>query len=132
MALFLIIILSICGIFVSLYGWYVEKKIKGDSKYKPACDLSDKISCRAVARSSYSQMFFLSNSVLGLLFYITVFVCAWTGNVMIVKYLSAAACIVSLFFAYLLFAKIKSACLICITLYVINISLFLVSYFYKI
>ena len=51
-----IILLTLAGIVISIYAYMVEMNIAQNPEYKPACDLSDKISCTKVMGSSYSKM----------------------------------------------------------------------------
>ena len=66
----IIIIVTIIGFMVSLYAYYIEKKIEQDPTYKPICDLSDRISCSKPIRSSWGKLFTLSNASVGMVFYV--------------------------------------------------------------
>jgi|GEM_PF-900631 len=119
--------LAIFGFLVSAYGWYIEKKLQKDASYKPFCDISDKLSCIKATKSPYSHLLFVSNSVVAMVFYATVFCLALIGFSFLIQMLSIAAFATSTVMAYILFYKIKTACPVCITLYVINTLLFLFS-----
>ena len=120
--------LAIFGFFVSAYGWYIERKLQKDATYTPFCDIADKLSCVKAAQSPYSHLLFVSNSVVAMVFYAALFCFALMNFTFVVKLFSAAAFGVSAIMAYILFFKIKTACPVCITLYTINIVLFLFSF----
>lgn len=120
--------LSVLGFLISTYGWYIERKLQKDVMYKPFCDISDKVSCVKVSRSPYSHILFVSNSVVAMVFYATVFYLTLTGLFSWVQILSMGAFAVSIVMAYILFFKIRTACPVCISLYIINTLLFLFSY----
>ena len=46
-------ILSLAGLIVSLYGIFVERSLKNNPLYKPACDLSEYVSCSKLVESDY-------------------------------------------------------------------------------
>ena len=67
----------------------------------------------------------MANSVIGLLFYAAMFVLAFFGYTDLVYFMAIGSLFVSAGLAYILYAKVKSLCLICTTIYVINIALFI-------
>lgn len=121
------IILSLIGIGVSSYAWVVERKMRSDAGYKPACDLSDRISCSKPLQSQYSNLFFISNSIAGIFFYLLVAFVAWFDATKTLLILTSAGMLMTLFLAYLLYFKIRSLCLVCTSVYIVNSLLFLVS-----
>lgn len=123
---FFLFILALCGLAISLYGFFVEKKIEQDPQYKPACEISDKISCVKVMKSPYSKLFFISNALIGVGFYAAMVLFATCNCLMLIQYFSFAALCGSIGLAYLLY-KIQSACPVCISLYGINFLLFILS-----
>jgi len=124
------ILLSGLGFVISLYTYLLELKVKRMPHYKPFCDISDKISCTKVMKSNYASIFYISNALLALIFYAVMLVLASQGMIIPLIIGSFGAFFVSLFYAYLLYFKIKSFCILCISLYGINLILFLVSFFY--
>jgi len=126
-----IILLSLAGIAVSIYAYIVEVNISKNPEYKPACDLSDAISCSSTMSSTYSKLVGISNALIGMAYYFLVFVLASFSFATIIFYLSIAAVLVSIVLAYISYFKIKSFCLICTSVYVINILLLVVSYAYS-
>ena len=71
-----VIILAVIGFCISVYAYIVEQKIKKNADYKPACDLSDRISCSKVIQSPYASLFSLSNAQAGVIYYILVAILA--------------------------------------------------------
>lgn len=120
----IIIILAIIGLFISLYTYWVEQKIKRDSAYKPVCDLSDRVSCSKPMLSPYSNIFFFSNALIGTTYYIAVIFLSYFNMVKILFIIALGACVMSAGLAYLLYFKIKSLCLLCTSLYIINVLIF--------
>ncbi len=123
-----IAILSVIGFLLSLYGFFIERKIEQDSNYKPLCDLSDAISCSKPIVSEYGNIFIISNTVIGIFFYTLLLMLAYIESTTLIFYVSLAACLASLVLAYILFAKIKTLCLLCTGIYLVNIGLLVASY----
>ncbi len=120
----IIIILATIGFFISLYTYWVEQKIKRDSAYKPVCDLSDRISCSKPMLSPYANIFFFSNALISTTYYTAVIFLAYFNMTQLLFILALGACIISAGLAYLLYFKIKSLCLLCTSLYIINLLIF--------
>ncbi len=125
-----IILLALAGIVISIYAYTVEMNISKNPEYKPACDLSDKISCSRVMASGYGKMLGISNALIGVAFYSLVFILACFSAATLIFYLSIAAVLVSIGLAYISYFRIKSFCLVCTSVYVVNILLLIVSYVY--
>ncbi|HSC24612.1 MAG TPA: vitamin K epoxide reductase family protein [Candidatus Babeliales bacterium] len=125
----MIIIIGIIGLVISVYGIFVERKLKQDINYKAACDISDKISCTRPLLSSYAAMLGISNIWASALYYCAIIIMAILQLKTMLFITSCAGVIVSVIFAYILYFKIRSFCLICTSLYIVNIALLTVSYF---
>jgi uncharacterized membrane protein len=123
----LILTFAILGFAIALYDYIVEKKLKENPAYKPACDLSDRVSCSAVIKSPYSRIFFLSNAVIGIAYYILVAMLASLEMPFLLYIATIGGVLVSIVLAYLLYFKIKSLCIVCTSLYAINLILLLLS-----
>lgn len=121
------LILSVLGFCIAFYTFLVERKIKSTPRYQPACDINDWISCSKPMKSIYANIFFISNSILAMLFYLLIAGLAFKDMTFLLFVASLGACIVSAMLAYLLYFKIKSLCLLCTSLYLINIILLIVS-----
>lgn len=125
----MVIILALIGLAISAYGITIERKLQQDTQYKAACDISDKISCTRPFLSPYGKMFGISNIWVSALYYCTIIILALMHQATLTLILSCAGVAVTIVFAYILYFKVQSLCLICTSLYVINIALALVYYF---
>jgi vitamin-K-epoxide reductase (warfarin-sensitive) len=124
----IIILLAIIGFSVSLYAYKVEIRVKHDQEYRPACDISNRISCSKVAKSPYSTLFLISNSLLGLLYYFLIIALTVIHSYVLLFFLSLVGVLASIYLAYLLFFKIKVLCVLCTTVYAVNILICLLSF----
>ena len=116
--------LAIIGFALSAYFLYVKKKQK-TKNYKALCDITDTISCLKAARSKYGNLMILPNAFFGLLFYAIILVLVSLNLWLYVFYLAVVASLFSIFLIYISF-KIKVACPVCVSTYIIN---FLILYF---
>jgi vitamin-K-epoxide reductase (warfarin-sensitive) len=127
--LYLIALIALLGLCISLYAYWVDRKLLHNISYKPACDISDKISCSKPFSSPYSEVLGISNTIVGIVFYTSMFWLA-VGNFCYLLFLAAAGSVLfSIYLAFLLFFKIKTICLICISLYIVNILLLVATYY---
>src|SRR3989344_6611041 len=121
----LIAIVSAVGFFLSLYALTVELKLEKNKNYKAVCDINDKISCTKTFSSGYGKLLFgIPNPVIGLMFYSLVFVLALLNYANIIFYLSVLSLIGSIGLWYVLQFKVKTICLVCYSIYLVNILLF--------
>lgn len=123
----MILILAIIGFCIACYAYYVERKMKTDATYRPACDINDRISCSKAIQSPYAKLFILSNSILAMIYYTVVGLLAFMGLHTLLIAATVFGVVTSCFFAYLLYFKIKTLCLVCTSLYIINIALLIAS-----
>ncbi len=126
--MYIFIILAAIGLVLSAYAYYVEKR-KKDKKYKPACDINNKISCTKAFMSKYGKLFGVSNSLLGIVFYLFVILLFAFGYRNTVFYLTLFSVIGSSYLAYLQLFKVKGFCVVCSLIYLVNIFLLLFSIF---
>lgn len=120
----LLIILSIIGFVLSCYAYMIEWKFKKVPGYKPLCDISERVSCLKPLTSSFANIFYFSNAIFGMLFYLTVVVLAFFNIVNFLFILSVFSLIMTIALAYLLYFKVKSFCLICSLIYIVNFMIF--------
>lgn len=123
----MILILALVGFCIAVYAYFVESKMKADATYKPACDINDRMSCSKALESPYGNIFFISNSVAGMLYYAAVALLAFLGMHTLLMIATTLGLIASLGLAYLLYFKIKTICLVCTSLYIVNILLFVIA-----
>jgi vitamin-K-epoxide reductase (warfarin-sensitive) len=124
-----VIILAVIGLIISIYGITIERKLQQDSQYKAACDISDNISCTRPFLSEYGKMFGISNIWASAMYYVAVIVTALINMPLILLLITSAGAVVSFVFAYILYFKVKSLCLICTSLYIVNIALAITCYY---
>ena len=123
-----IYIISIIGLFLSVYAFFVEKNIKKSKSYKPLCDISNKVSCTKAFSSKYGSLAGISNSFVGIFFYLIVFFLAFFGQLNYIFYLAIISVIGAVYLAYTQITKIKSFCLVCSGIYLVNLLLLVFSY----
>ena len=122
-----ILLLALIGFGISLYTYQLEQKIKKEPEYKPSCDINDRISCTKPMKSNYSNIFYFSNALIGMIYYLLVAALALLDIPYLVLIAAIGACLASAVLAYLLYFKIKSLCILCTSLYIINILILLIS-----
>lgn len=114
------IIILIAGFLLSLYALYLERRITRNKEYAPVCDISNRISCTKPIMSGYGKIFGLSNAFLGLIFYTSMIIVLFLGYAKLLFWGALGACVASVYFAYVLFLKIRVFCVVCVALYVVN------------
>ena len=120
-------ILAVIGFLLSLYSLRTEKKVEQDPGHRAVCDINDRVSCTATFKSKWGKHFGVANGVYGIGFYVVVFILAMLAQIPIILYLSILAILGSLYLAYILYFKLKKICLICSSLYAVNILLLVFS-----
>ncbi len=125
----MIIILATIGLIISIYGITVERKLQQDAQYKAACDISDTISCTRPFLSPYGKILGISNIWASALYYLIILAATLLNQPQLVMVITSVGLVVTIVFAYILYFKVKSLCLICTSLYIVNIALALACYF---
>lgn len=124
----IIIILSIIGVLFSIYSYVVGKKARHEKDYKSICDLNDKVSCTTAFTSKYGKILGIKNSLLGILFYIFIFLFYINNYPNLLFYITVVGFIVTIYLAYALYLKLENYCLVCNAIYLINITLLILSH----
>ncbi len=124
----ILLILSILGLFISVYAFYIEKKLENNKKYSPICDINDRISCKINLTSDYSKFFLVSNSFIGIFFYIMIILLIILNLNLLILIASIPSTIFSIYLAYVSFFKLRNFCLVCTPIYIINFLITLISY----
>jgi len=122
-----IIIISIIGVLLSIYAYHTEIKIRANKKYKPVCDISKNISCTKAFQSKYGKLFGVPNSLLGIFFYILIILLSFF-SLKIVFYLAILSVLGSTVLSYFSYYKLKTFCVVCTSIYIVNILLLIFSY----
>ena len=123
-----ITILAVMGLLVSIYALYVEKKDERTARYKPLCDINKRVSCTKALTSRYGKLLRISNSIIGIIFYIILLITGLMGKIELIFYIMILSMFPTAYLAYLSYAKLKLVCIICTSIYVINIALLVASY----
>ncbi|MDP3917242.1 MAG: vitamin K epoxide reductase family protein [Nanoarchaeota archaeon] len=122
-------IFAVLGMIVSIYAWIVKVKAERGRKYNPLCDIKSNISCTKAITSKYGNLLkILPNHVLGLLFYVSVFVVSFTKFNFLIFFMAIPAMIMTIMLAYVSFFIQRNFCLLCISSYIINIAVLVLSY----
>lgn len=125
----MVIIIAVVGLCISVYGIMVERKVLQNEQYKAACDISDMVSCTKIFVSPYNKLLGISNIWASLIYYCAILCLAVIGFVDVLFILSCIGLVTSVVFAYILYFKIRTVCLICTSLYIINIALVFAAYY---
>jgi len=141
------VLLYVAGIGLSTYAYYVEYQLEHQTDYKPMCDIDETISCSKPFNSTFGRGFGIvgnlmgdeghplnvPNSVYGIGFY------SFLGMLFILGgrsrflaefqfYLLILANCVSVYLGYLLYAVLKTLCVVCFATYIVNFLLLLIVY----
>lgn len=122
-----ILVLSMIGIVLSLYVFFVESRREEDEMYHAMCDLSDRVSCTKAFSSAYGKLFGFSNSLAGMVFYSAMVILVYFGQYTLAFYATLVSLAVTAYLFYALFFKVKTFCIVCAAIYIINILLFVVT-----
>lgn len=123
-----ILILAILGFCISVYTYIVEKKVRAEPEYHAACDLSDTVSCTKPMKSPYANIFYFSNALAGMLYYTVIALLAAFDLHLLLQIATALGVCVSAVLAYLLYFKVRALCILCTSLYIVNILLLAISF----
>jgi vitamin-K-epoxide reductase (warfarin-sensitive) len=116
-----LLVLALLGVGISAYAYWVETRLAYDPKFKPFCDINDRISCTKPLQSPYSALFYVSNATVAMLYYALVALLYVFAARHLLLWVSVLSMLVTLVLAYLLYVKIRSLCLVCTSLYIINV-----------
>ncbi|XP_008558437.1 vitamin K epoxide reductase complex subunit 1 [Microplitis demolitor] len=134
-----IITSCIVGMSLSYYAYIVETTKEKDHNYMAMCDISEHVSCTRAFMSEYGKgfglipktsIFYLPNSVYGLVFYGIVFALNIFNNyglAVIVLILTALSNLSSIYLAWVLWV-LNDICVVCISTYIVNFILVILSY----
>lgn len=114
------------GVLLSLYALHVERNMKKKS-YAAACDLSEHVSCSKAFSSPYGHLFGVSNAFFGLLFYAGMYVLLLLSQHSLFFIGAFCSVLGSFYLAYVSYVKLKTYCVVCTGIYVVNILLLILS-----
>jgi uncharacterized membrane protein len=133
-----IIAFAALGLVASAYALYVHYMLMTDPGYAPACDISATVSCEQVLQSAYGKVLGVPVAAGGAIWSGLVLLLAAlglnlpnkerssriAGHIFVLATLGLAAVF---YFAYASFFVLKSACPVCLAMYVSVLGVFLVS-----
>ncbi|CAF1000864.1 unnamed protein product [Didymodactylos carnosus] len=129
--------LSIIGILLSLYAFYVEQNKKRDPNYKAACDFGSRASCSRVLTSKYGTGFGIIEGILGkdsvlnqadsvfaILFYLLSIILNMSKNSKIIAKIRVILSLItnlgSIYLGYILYFILNDICVVCGSMYIVN------------
>ncbi len=121
-------ILAGLGLLLSIYAYHVEKKIERQEKYAPMCDIRDNISCSKAFTSEYGHIAGFSNSLGGVFAYAALMFASYYGLTQVVWLMILGANLTSLYLAYISWRVLRNYCLVCNSIYLVNIALLMSVY----
>lgn len=136
--LLIIIVISLIGFVLSIILGQVGINTLTDPNYHSFCNINEAFNCEAVALSKYANHFGIPNFIYGILYYAVLLMAGCyclldkknsLPNIFVyIFWLSVVSMIISIYlFAISLFI-IKSKCILCMGVYIVNILLLVVSF----
>jgi uncharacterized membrane protein/protein-disulfide isomerase len=132
-----LLVFTALGLLASTYALYVHYRLQSDPTYVSVCEVNESVSCQQVLTSQYGSMFGVPVAAGGAIWSLLAFFLAFglkdaqsetasrvSGYLFVLATLGLASVF---YFAYISFFVLKTACLICMTVYVSVIGTFLVS-----
>lgn len=139
-----VLIATVVGSLLSLYAVYVEYEASQNDSFEALCDISDEVSCSKVFTSEYGKIFsYLGiipkdsifdqpNALFGFVFYLA-FLLLYLflhhndfGKLLLLS-MGVASMILSAYLSYILAEVLKDLCVVCLSTYICNFSLFVCS-----
>ncbi|XP_027049173.1 vitamin K epoxide reductase complex subunit 1 [Pocillopora verrucosa] len=133
----------VAGIALSVYALHVEISKEHNKEYKALCDINEHMSCSKVFSSKYGTGFGLveplmgkdsplnvPNSIFGIIFYLLMFLLGLSSNkfaAWLMFLFSLMSCAGSIYLGYILFYILHDTCVVCISTYVVNAILLVIS-----
>jgi len=128
MVLVTLAVIALIGAILSVYVIYVATQSEKDPKYKAICDISEKISCSIAHSSKWGHIFDISTGYFAAPFYGLIFILALLELRLFIFPLAVFSVLYSIYFAYILVFKVKTLCLVCVSLYIVNVLLLIFSW----
>jgi uncharacterized membrane protein len=133
-----LLVFTALGLIASTYGLYVHYRLQSDPTYVSACEVNESVSCQQVLSSEYGSVFGVPVAAGGAIWSLLAFMLAAFGlkdpksdtasRVSGYLFVLATLGLASVFyFGYISFFVLKTACPICLTMYVSVIGTFLIA-----
>lgn len=135
---------TVVGSLLSVYAVYVEYEASQNDSFEALCDISDEVSCSKVFTSEYGKIFsYLGivpkdsifdqpNALFGFVFYLAflllyLFLHHNDFGKLILLGMGVASMILSAYLSYILAEVLHDLCVVCLSTYICNFSLFVCS-----
>jgi uncharacterized membrane protein len=127
------ITLLLFGLFFSMQASYYKYKLSCDSNYRipkcGACSGRKDDNTETVLRSSDSALLGIPNAWFGVGFYVSLLVITFMTYPTAAIYVAGAGIAASAFVSYVMIAKIKALCALCVNTAALNLLIFLQTWF---
>ena len=120
----LLLVFATLGFFVSAYALRIQTR---KQRRREVCDFSLTVSCTTVLLDPHGFFFGIPNSLAGMFYYGLVFMLAAVEQFVPLFYFSLIGLLFSASLAYISWWKLRTVCLVCTSVYLINLILFLLS-----
>jgi uncharacterized membrane protein len=119
-------ILAVLGLAVSVYLSILHYQAGSSGVIdSPLCNISSTLNCNAVLGSTYARLFKIPIAMWAALTYAVILGVSFMSNLWLLTLLCYWTFAFTIYMAGVSFLSIQSACLFCMTLYAINIGLFI-------
>lgn len=134
--------LVVLGVGLSMYSLHVKQSKLENDDYEAFCDINEKMSCSAIFTSKYGRGFGLlhyivgedhflnqSNSLYGIFYFLIQILGCFSDKHSTILYLMTSFGILScIYLAYILAFVLEDFCLVCVSTYIVTISLHYLNY----
>jgi len=119
-------ILAVVGLGIAAYLAVLHSQAGvGGTFNSPLCTISSTINCNAVLGSVYARLFGVPIATWAALTYVAILVASFLSSISAVVFLCSWSFVFSLYMAGLSLFTLKAGCLFCMSLYAVNIGLFI-------
>lgn len=123
-----VIVFSIVGFLLSGYAYRIGQLAGKKKNFNALCDINEAVSCSKAFSSEYAHHLGASNAFWGMLFYTGTFVLGLLSEGFYLFVLTTLGVIASVYLAYMLFARLRITCVVCVMIHLVNLILFFLSY----
>lgn len=119
-------ILALVGLGIAAYLSILHYQAGENGTFNsPLCTISSAINCNAVLGSVYARLFGVPVATWAALTYVAILGVSFLGSTTVLVFLCSWSFVFSLYMAGLSFFTLQAACLFCMSLYAVNIGLFI-------
>lgn len=122
------LVLSLMGFVLAVYAHHVAQYAGKKKGYSAVCDMGDQASCSKAFTSEYASTAGIANTTWGMLFYTLTALLSIAGEIQYLFLLVVAAFIGSIYLGYVLYVHVRTFCVVCTAIYIINCGLLVSTY----